>query len=233
MNDETVRRVHWSFWLIGVVALVWNVGGVINFFVQMNPEMLDAFRESERAWNRGASQQDTKELKEAYVDIEVLDSRLWMRFGLQNIVWGKTELFRTTDQFNPTDLALASLPSLEEARIALWSARFVYSLYDVGAFEDARKLFIDDKASRQRVVIMGGSAMAVWLCRSLRDRNFAVRLFETDRKRAEELAEKLGWVTVIHADPTERSVFDEERIERGTEARSDARRGVDRRLRRS
>ena len=49
MNDETVRRVHWSFWLIGVVALVWNVGGVINYFVQMNPEMLDAYRESERA----------------------------------------------------------------------------------------------------------------------------------------------------------------------------------------
>ena len=49
MNDETVHRVHWSFWLIGVVTLVWNVGGVINFFVQMNPEMLDAFRESERA----------------------------------------------------------------------------------------------------------------------------------------------------------------------------------------
>jgi len=49
MNDETVRRIHWSFWLIGVVALVWNVGGVINYFVQMNPEMLDAYRESERA----------------------------------------------------------------------------------------------------------------------------------------------------------------------------------------
>jgi len=49
MNDEAVRRVHWSFWLIGVVTLVWNVGGVINFLVQMNPEMLDAFRESERA----------------------------------------------------------------------------------------------------------------------------------------------------------------------------------------
>ena len=49
MNDEAVRRVHWSFWLIGVVTFVWNVGGVINFLVQMNPEMLDAFRESERA----------------------------------------------------------------------------------------------------------------------------------------------------------------------------------------
>jgi hypothetical protein len=96
------------------------------------------FTQVERSFNRGASQQRTKEVKEAYFDIEMLDSRLWMRLGLQNIVWGKTELFRTTDQFNPQDLALASLPSLEESRIALWSARFVYSLYDVGVFEDVR-----------------------------------------------------------------------------------------------
>ena len=49
MNDETVRSVHWSFWAIGAVALVWNVMGVINFFVQMNPDALAAYRESERA----------------------------------------------------------------------------------------------------------------------------------------------------------------------------------------
>ncbi len=96
------------------------------------------FRESERAWNRGASQQDEKELKEAYLDIELFDSRLWLRLGRQTIVWGKTELFRTTDQFNPQDLALASLPSLEESRIALWSARAVYSFYEVGPFSDVR-----------------------------------------------------------------------------------------------
>jgi hypothetical protein len=99
------------------------------------------YRQAERAWNRGQSQQETKEVKEAYVDAEVLDSRLWMRFGLQNIVWGKTELFRTTDQFNPQDLALASLASLEESRIALFAGRFVYSLYDVGPLEDVRAEF--------------------------------------------------------------------------------------------
>ncbi len=49
MNDETVPNVHRSFWIIGAVALVWNVMGVINFFVQMNPDMLAAYRESERA----------------------------------------------------------------------------------------------------------------------------------------------------------------------------------------
>ena len=49
MNDETVGGVHWSFWAIGVVALIWNVMGVVNFFMQMNPDALAAYRESERA----------------------------------------------------------------------------------------------------------------------------------------------------------------------------------------
>lgn len=49
MNDKNDGGVHWSFWLIGAIALIWNVMGVINFFVQMNPDMLAAYRESERA----------------------------------------------------------------------------------------------------------------------------------------------------------------------------------------
>lgn len=49
MNNKTVGGVHWSFWAIGAVALIWNVMGVINFFVQMNPDALSAYRESERA----------------------------------------------------------------------------------------------------------------------------------------------------------------------------------------
>ena len=95
------------------------------------------FDENALAWNRGGSQ-DEWELKEAFLDLEMLDSRLWVRVGKQNIVWGKTELFRTTDQFNPVDIGLASLPSLEESRIALWSIRAVYSLFDVGPLDDVR-----------------------------------------------------------------------------------------------
>ena len=49
MNDETVARVHWSFWVIGAIALIWNLAGVVNFFAQMNPDVLAAYRESERA----------------------------------------------------------------------------------------------------------------------------------------------------------------------------------------
>lgn len=49
MNEKAVGSVHWSFWVIGTVALIWNVMGVINFFAQMNPDALAAYRESERA----------------------------------------------------------------------------------------------------------------------------------------------------------------------------------------
>jgi hypothetical protein len=49
MNDKNVTNVHWSFWAVGIVALIWNILGVINFFAQMNPDVLAAYRESERA----------------------------------------------------------------------------------------------------------------------------------------------------------------------------------------
>ncbi len=49
MNEDNVLGVHWSFWTIGAVALLWNVMGAANFFAQMNPDVLAAYRESERA----------------------------------------------------------------------------------------------------------------------------------------------------------------------------------------
>ena len=48
MSEKTAQVVHWSFWLIGAIALIWNVMGVVNFLMQMNPDALAAYRESER-----------------------------------------------------------------------------------------------------------------------------------------------------------------------------------------
>jgi hypothetical protein len=96
------------------------------------------FRQEELAWNRGASQQQTKELKELYLDFELFDGALWGRLGKQTIVWGKTELFRNQDRWNPTDIGLGPLASLEESRVSLWSARLIYMLYDVGPLRDVR-----------------------------------------------------------------------------------------------
>jgi len=80
-------------------------------------------------------------------------------------------------------------------------------------FQEARRLFHDEKAGRRSVAIMGGPTMAAWLARSLEDRDFSLRIFETNRKRAEAIAEQLDWVTVIHADPTDPSVFEDENLE--------------------
>ena len=52
-----------------------------------------------------------------------------------------------------------------------------------------------------------------WLCRTLQNRGFSIRLFETDVDRANELAEKLPWVTVMNADPTDPNVFTDEHLE--------------------
>ena len=49
MDGKTTNKVHWSFWLISIVTLIWNVLGSVNFFVQMDPEMVASFRESEQA----------------------------------------------------------------------------------------------------------------------------------------------------------------------------------------
>jgi len=124
----------------GISRGVYYPSGVFSRFLQQDKDsdFAQNFSAGDLAWNRGGSQQDEKEFKEGYLDMEFFDSRLWVRAGRQNIVWGKTELFRTTDQFNPVDLALASLPSLEESRIALWSVRGVWSFYDVGPLEDVR-----------------------------------------------------------------------------------------------
>jgi hypothetical protein len=99
------------------------------------------FSEHELQWNRGASQQQVKELREAYLDIDLLDGRLFVRAGRQTTVWGKTELFRAQDQFNPQDISLATLSSLESSRIPLWSVRAIWSFWDVGPLQDVRLEF--------------------------------------------------------------------------------------------
>ena len=110
--------------------------GMVN---DLSSSQLDqSFRESKLAWNLGASQEDLQVVREAYVDMEVLDGALWGRLGYQTIVWGKTELFRNQDRWNPTDLGAGPLAGLEESRVGIWAGRFVYSFYEQGPFRDVR-----------------------------------------------------------------------------------------------
>ena len=53
MNNNTIVKVHWSFWLITIFMLIWNVMGCINFFMQMDPDMVASYRETEQAIIQG------------------------------------------------------------------------------------------------------------------------------------------------------------------------------------
>lgn len=49
MQEKNVARVHWSFWTIGAVALIWNVMGCMNYLMQTNAEALSRYPEAARA----------------------------------------------------------------------------------------------------------------------------------------------------------------------------------------
>lgn len=80
-------------------------------------------------------------------------------------------------------------------------------------FEAARKIFRKSKARHQKVVIMGQTAVAVWLARAMSSRAFSVRMFVEGHARAEALSAKLLHATVIEADPTDSDTFSEEHLE--------------------
>ena len=44
--ENTSVKPHWSFWLICIIALVWNSMGCMNFITQMDPEMHIHFPEA-------------------------------------------------------------------------------------------------------------------------------------------------------------------------------------------
>lgn len=61
MTEEKTGNIHWSFWLVGALALIWNIMGCINYFSQMNSETVAAMPETYRviietrpAWGTGA-----------------------------------------------------------------------------------------------------------------------------------------------------------------------------------
>jgi hypothetical protein len=49
MNDRALSGVHWSFWVIGAIGLVFNLMGCMNFISQMNADMVASMPEAYRA----------------------------------------------------------------------------------------------------------------------------------------------------------------------------------------
>ncbi len=104
-------------------------------------------------------------------------------------------------------------PMLPLADTVIHAGDVVTLVGDAKTFDQTRKLFDTAAGERLSVMIMGGTSLAVWLCRALRTRNVSIRLFEADRARAEELAEKLDWITVLHADVINTDALQDERVD--------------------
>ena len=101
---------------------------------------------------------------------------------------------------------------IPDSSLQLKSDDAVVLVANADIYDQAREIFKVGDHRRRSVVILGGTMMAEWLCRSLKNKPFSIRLFEKDRERAEELAAELEWVTVLNADPVDPGVFTEERV---------------------
>ncbi len=49
MNEKTDAGIHWSFWVLAVFALLWNVLGSVNYLGQMNADLVATMPETHRA----------------------------------------------------------------------------------------------------------------------------------------------------------------------------------------
>ena len=80
--------------------------------------------------------------------------------------------------------------------------------------KDLNNRFTQDitKKDIERVMILGGSNIGLYLARILSKTNISVTLVEKDRVRCQELSETLENTLIIHGDGTDVNLLDEERI---------------------
>jgi trk system potassium uptake protein TrkA len=102
---------------------------------------------------------------------------------------------------------------LPDAQTVIQKGDIVTLIGEASGFDKARKIFDTETSASRRVMILGGTAQCVWVCRALKDRGFSIRVFETDDARAEELAEKLEWVTILNTDAVNTDAMKEERVD--------------------
>ncbi len=79
-------------------------------------------------------------IREAYFDLNLPLSngrQLDIRFGRQQVVWGRTDLFRVLDVINPVDFSRNNIyDELEDIRIPTGILNMEYRMGGVGVFED-------------------------------------------------------------------------------------------------
>jgi len=102
---------------------------------------------------------------------------------------------------------------LPEANTVLQRGDVVTLVGEASSFSRVRQMFDTSRVGRQSVMILGGTPQAVWLCRALKGPAYSIRLLEADAKRAENLSEKLDWVTVLNVDAVHTDALRDERVD--------------------
>lgn len=79
-------------------------------------------------------------LRELYIDATLLgegDNEINFRLGKQQVIWGRTDLFRVLDIINPVDYSRNNIyDELEDIRIPMWMLTTDFRFGPTGAFDD-------------------------------------------------------------------------------------------------
>lgn len=85
-------------------------------------------------------------IRELYIDATTdLDNgdQLTARIGKQQVVWGRTDLFRVLDVINPVDYSRHNIyDELEDIRIPQWIAQLEWRMGATGVFDDMNLAFV-------------------------------------------------------------------------------------------
>jgi hypothetical protein len=85
-------------------------------------------------------------LREAYLDatLPTENAATWnFRLGRQQVVWGRTDLFRVLDVINPVDYSRHNIyDELEDIRIPMWMATGEYRMGATETFDDLNMQFV-------------------------------------------------------------------------------------------
>ena len=108
---------------------------------------LDGFMDKDQDDLRFAEFNDHQDwLRELYIDATVpLDSgnEINIRFGRQQVVWGRTDLFRVLDQVNPIDFSIQNIyEEFEDSRIPMGILNAELRLGPTGGFDDLNFQFL-------------------------------------------------------------------------------------------